>query len=121
MKFDSEQIIYNIYFNNSELEYILYGLNDRRDYFVSLNDETLNLTILSLETLIEKIKSICSSVADEDETLVSLERRELIIISHGIYNLYETYEKLNDIGIVNRIWDFYKEIEEVLAGKYPNI
>ena len=114
MKFKSKQTVYNLYFTKSEFEEILYGLNDRRDYFVSLKDETLDLTILSLEALIEKIKNIISSFADEDEALISLERSELVTISHGLFNLSGSYEELKDWENLNQVWDCYKEIENVL-------
>lgn len=114
MKFKSKQIVYNLYFTKSEVEDILYGLNDRRDYFVSLKDETLKVTILSLEILIEKIEKIISSFAEEDEVPVSLERSELVTVSHGLFNLSETYEEFKDWENLSRVWDFYKEIEDVL-------
>lgn len=114
MRFKSKQIIYNLYFTKSEFEDILYGLNDRREFFVSLRDETLDLTILSLEALIEKIEKIIPSFTDEDEVPVSLERSELVTVSHGLFNLSETYEEFKDWKNLNRVWDFYKEIEGVL-------
>lgn len=114
MKFKSKQIIYNLYFTKSEFEDVLYGLKDRREFFVSLKDETLDLTILSVDALIEKIEKIISSFVDEDEILVSLERSELVTVSYGLFNLSESYEELKDLENLNRVWDFYKEIEDVL-------